>query len=148
MRFSNTFWNVSPALLATAALIMVTGVAGAIFDSSDSITPDSPKYDGSAGYVVAAGPGNSTGVWFTCVDATNDFHGMKLNRGTGKPASPPPNSLLLQFVILAERRKAVAAASPRIDHYLRIGLTPALPLRFAPLLTFFHDSSISPTPGT
>lgn len=73
MRFSNSFWNVSPALLATAALIMVTGVAGAIFDSIDDIAPDSPKYDGSAGYVAASGSNYSTGVSFQCVDTDNDF---------------------------------------------------------------------------
>ena len=73
MRFSKSSWNVSPALLATAALILIAGVAGAVFDSNDDILPDSPNYNGSGGYVDASGNIFATGVYFMCADADNDF---------------------------------------------------------------------------
>jgi len=73
MRFRKSFWNAPSALLATATLILLTGVAGAIFNSSNDIDPDSPNYDGSAGYVDGSGSSFSTGVYFMCVDIDNDF---------------------------------------------------------------------------
>jgi len=73
MRFSKSFWNVPSALLATAALVLFTGLAGAVFDDSVDIDPDSPNYDGSNGYVDADGDSYSTGVWFTCEDGNDDI---------------------------------------------------------------------------
>jgi len=73
MRFRESFWNVPSALLATATVILFTGVAAAIFDSSNEIDPDSPNYDGSAGYMDGSGSDFSTGVDFMCVDIDNDF---------------------------------------------------------------------------
>jgi hypothetical protein len=71
MRFSKSFWNVPSALLATAALVLFAGLAGAVFNASVGIDPDSPNYDGSNGYVNADGDLYSTGVWFTCEDNDN-----------------------------------------------------------------------------
>jgi hypothetical protein len=73
MRFSESFWNVPSALLATAALILLAGVAGAILNADGIIIPDSPKYDGSGGYVDANGDLYETGVWLSCEDIDNDF---------------------------------------------------------------------------
>ena len=73
MRFVRFFRKASPAVLATAALILITGVAGAFFNSSNSIDPDSPNYDGSAGYVDASGPFYETGVYLMCSNSENDF---------------------------------------------------------------------------
>jgi hypothetical protein len=71
MRFSKSFWNVPSALLATAALVLFAGLAGAVFNASVGIDPDSPNYDGSNGYVNADGSNYGTGVWFTCEDENN-----------------------------------------------------------------------------
>jgi hypothetical protein len=60
-------------MLATAALILMAGVAGAIFDDGTDIDPDSPKYDGSAGYVYAVGNSSGSGVYLMCNDIMNDF---------------------------------------------------------------------------
>ncbi|MBW2716575.1 MAG: hypothetical protein JRD03_10885 [Deltaproteobacteria bacterium] len=60
-------------MLATAALILMAGVAGAIFDDGTDIDPDSPKYDGSAGYVYAEEESSGSGVYLMCNDIMNDF---------------------------------------------------------------------------
>jgi hypothetical protein len=73
MRLRKSFWNVPAALLAMATSILFTGVAGAVVDADESIDPDSPNYDGSAGYVDASDSSFSTGVDFMCVDIDNDF---------------------------------------------------------------------------
>lgn len=74
MRFSKFFWNASWALLATAALIAIAGMAGAILDDSADIFPaKSPDYDWSGGYVDASGTFFSSGVYFQCEDADNSF---------------------------------------------------------------------------
>jgi hypothetical protein len=67
------FWNVPSVLLATAALILLAGVAGAILNADSAIDPDSPKYDGSGGYVDASGSVFETGVWLHCIDNDNNF---------------------------------------------------------------------------
>jgi hypothetical protein len=66
MLFSKSIWKVSPALLATAALILITGVAGAVFDADRLIDPNSPNFDGSGGWVDGSGDDFSTGVYFFC----------------------------------------------------------------------------------
>jgi len=90
MRLSKSYWNV---LLATAAVILMAGIAGAIFNSDDSIDPDSPNYNGSGGWVDGAGEDFSTGVYFMCLDNDNDFQigcdsehpdGVKLSNNQGK----------------------------------------------------------------
>jgi hypothetical protein len=73
MRFSETFRNARSALLATAALILIAGVAGAIFDASVTIDPESPKYDGSGGGVDGSDSSFGTYVYFMCNDADNEF---------------------------------------------------------------------------
>ena len=73
MRFSKTFWNVPSALLATAALVLIAGLAGAVFDSDEDIYPDMPNYSGSGGWVDGSGSDYSTGVWFSCEDNDNAF---------------------------------------------------------------------------
>jgi hypothetical protein len=73
MRFSKSFWNVPSALLATAALVLIAGLAGAVFDADVGIIPDSPNYDGSGGWVDGSGEDYSTGVYFSCEDADNAF---------------------------------------------------------------------------
>jgi hypothetical protein len=73
MRFSKSFWNVSPALVATTALFLITGVAGAVIDANESIDADSPDYDGSGGWVHTSGNTFRVGVEFQCVDADNEF---------------------------------------------------------------------------
>jgi hypothetical protein len=74
MRFSKLFWNVSPALLTMAALILIAGAAAGqgFFDSSESIDPGD-GYQGTAGYVDGSGSDFSTGVSLMCVDINNDF---------------------------------------------------------------------------
>ena len=90
MRLSKSYWNV---LLATAAVILMAGLAGAIFDSDDPIYPDSPQYNGSGGWVDGSGEDFSTGVWFGCSDSDNDFYigcdsdhpdSVKLSNNQGK----------------------------------------------------------------
>jgi hypothetical protein len=73
MRFSKSFWNVPSALLATAALVLIAGLAGAVFNADTGIDPDSPNYNGSGGWVEAEGDEYSTGVWFVCEDEANAF---------------------------------------------------------------------------
>jgi len=73
MRFSNSFWKVPPVLLATATLILIAGLAGAIFDAKNPIIPDQPKYTGSGGYVNGEDSDFGAGVWFDCADDENDF---------------------------------------------------------------------------
>jgi hypothetical protein len=74
MRFSKSFWHVSWALLATAALIVIAEMAGAILDDGADIFPaESPNYDGSGGYVDARGAVFSSGVYFSCLDPDNQF---------------------------------------------------------------------------
>jgi hypothetical protein len=70
MDLSKTFWK---GLLATTAAIAIAGVAGAIFDSNDTIVPDSPNYNGSGGWVNGAGAEFSSGVYFMCANIDNDF---------------------------------------------------------------------------
>jgi hypothetical protein len=73
MLFSKSIWKVSPALLATAALILITGVAGAVFNADRAIDPNSPNFNGSGGWVDGSGENYSTGVYFMCTDSDNDF---------------------------------------------------------------------------
>jgi hypothetical protein len=74
MRVSKLFWNVSPALLTMAALILIAGAAAGqgFFDSSESIDPGD-GYEGTAGYVDGSGSDFSTGVSLMCVDINNNF---------------------------------------------------------------------------
>jgi hypothetical protein len=74
MRISKLFWNVSPALLTMAALILIAGAAAGqgFFDSSESIDPYD-DYQGTAGYVDGSGSTFSTGVSLMCVDINNNF---------------------------------------------------------------------------
>jgi hypothetical protein len=73
MRYAKSLWKVSPALLATAALVLVAGGATAIFNSANGIQADIPNYLGSFGYVDGFGDTYETGVGFTCVDLNSDF---------------------------------------------------------------------------
>jgi hypothetical protein len=79
MRFSKSFWKVSPALLA-AALMLIAGVVGAVIDADESIDPESPDYDASEGGVDVSGDEFEARVSFRslCVDLdiprnNNDF---------------------------------------------------------------------------
>jgi hypothetical protein len=74
MLFPKLFWNVSPALLTMAALILIAGAAAGqgFFDSSESIDPGD-GYQGTAGYVDGSGSTFSTGVSLMCVDINNNF---------------------------------------------------------------------------
>jgi hypothetical protein len=74
MPFSKLFWNVSPALLTMAALILIAGAAAGqgFFDSSESVDPGD-GYQGTAGYVDGSNSDFSTGVSIMCVDINNDF---------------------------------------------------------------------------
>jgi hypothetical protein len=72
MRFSKSNWNASFTMLVTAALIVMAGVAGAIFDDNVDIDP-SEKYNGSGGYLNAADDTFGAGVYMMCQNADNDF---------------------------------------------------------------------------
>lgn len=72
MRFSKSNWNASSTMLATAALIVIAGVAGAIFDD-DVYIDASEKFAGTSGYVHAAGDTFGTGAYMMCQNADNDF---------------------------------------------------------------------------
>lgn len=76
MRYSSSLWGAASAFLATAALILIAGVASAQFfdDYAYSIDPDSPGYDGSDAWVEASGSSYSAGVEFYCTDIDNDFY--------------------------------------------------------------------------
>ncbi|MBW2578051.1 MAG: hypothetical protein JRE38_08290 [Deltaproteobacteria bacterium] len=73
MRFFKSFRKVPSALLATAALVLITGLAGAVFNEDVGIDPDSPNYNGSAGWVDGSGEDYSTGVYLMCNDDDNAF---------------------------------------------------------------------------
>ncbi|MBW2578380.1 MAG: hypothetical protein JRE38_09970 [Deltaproteobacteria bacterium] len=73
MLFSESIWKVSPALLATAALILITGVAGAVFNADRTIDPNSPNFNGSGGWVDGSGEDYSTGVYFFCGSLNDSF---------------------------------------------------------------------------
>jgi hypothetical protein len=73
MLFSKSIWKVSPALLAMAALILITGVAGAVFNADRSIEPNSPNFNGSGGWVDGSGENYSTGVYFSCGGLNDSF---------------------------------------------------------------------------
>jgi hypothetical protein len=70
MRFRKSFWKISPALLAAAALILIAGVVGAVIDADESIDPESPDYDASEGGVDLSGDEFDVRVSFrsVCVD--------------------------------------------------------------------------------
>ena len=74
MRFRKSFWKVSPALLAAAALILIAGVVGAVIDADESIDPESPNYDASEGGVDVSGDEFEARVSFrsSCFDPDND----------------------------------------------------------------------------
>jgi hypothetical protein len=74
MHFPKIHQNIFSALLVTAMLTLIAGVARAILDADVDIKPDSPGYDGSAGYVDASGTSYSSAVAVYCTDADNDFH--------------------------------------------------------------------------
>ena len=99
MRFSKSFKNAAPALLATAALILVTGLAGAVFDADEDIFRDSPNFNGSGGWVDGSGDSFSTGVWFGCSDIDNDFQ-------IGGDSDHPDNVTIAPKTGKVDQRKA------------------------------------------
>jgi hypothetical protein len=69
MRFSNSLWKISPALLAMAALILIAGAAaGQDFFNNDAGIDPEDKYQGSSGWVDGQGEEYSSGVYAMCAD--------------------------------------------------------------------------------
>jgi len=67
MRFSNSLWKISPALLAMAALILIAGAAAGqeFFNYAAGINPEE-NYQGSSGWLEAQDDEYSTGVYAMC----------------------------------------------------------------------------------
>ncbi len=74
MRFSNSLWKISPALLAMAALILIAGAAAGqdFFNNSAGIDPDE-KYAGTTGGVDGHDSQYETGVMAMCENAEVDY---------------------------------------------------------------------------
>ena len=71
MRFFKSFWKISPALLAMAALILIAGAAAGqendFFNSDAGISPEE-NYQSSSGHVDGQGEEYSTSVLAWCED--------------------------------------------------------------------------------
>jgi hypothetical protein len=77
MRFSNSLWKISPALLAMAALILIAGGAvagpGDNFFNRDAGIDAEENYQGSSGHVDGQGEEYSTSVLAWCVNEIVDY---------------------------------------------------------------------------
>ena len=74
MRFSNSLWKISPALLAMAALILIAGAAaGQDFFNRDAAIDPEENYQGSTGHVDGQGEEYSTSVGPMCANDIVDF---------------------------------------------------------------------------
>jgi hypothetical protein len=76
MRFSKIIWEISPALLVMAALILIAGAAAGqgndFFNDAASIKPDE-KYKGTGGVLDGTDNVYGTSIWVACSDDTIDY---------------------------------------------------------------------------